>query len=122
MPDRIMIWSGTVCDDKHEYGVGLIMNERTSRALIGYEPVNDRILYAKFKGYPRNVSMVVVYAPTCQHTDEEVESFYNKIEEVFDELPKKDIKIILGDWNTKTACSNTGWKDVMEKYRTGKKN
>jgi len=45
--------------------------------------------------------VVQVYAPTADSTDKEIERFYEDLERVLDELPRKDIKVIVGDWNAK---------------------
>lgn len=43
-----------------------------------------------------NISLICVYAPT-----EEKDTFYQKLEEEYDSLPRHDAKIILGDLNAK---------------------
>jgi len=65
---------------------------------------------------------VQVYAPTADSTDEEIEEFYEGLEKVLDDLPKKDIKIITGDWNAKVGSDNSGWEKVMGRYGYGDQN
>lgn len=38
------------------------------------------------------------------------------------QLPKEDVKVIMGDWNAKVGDKNTGSEEVMEKYSYGNKN
>ena len=38
------------------------------------------------------------------------------------QLPKEDVKVIMGDWNAKVGDENTGSEEVMEKYIHGNKN
>ena len=40
-----LIFSG---GDKDQYGVGMMMTRRTSRALLGYLPISDRVLVVKW--------------------------------------------------------------------------
>ena len=85
--------------EKKEYsrGVGFLLSPRAKAALAGYKPVNSRIMAARFKGKPLNISVVQVYAPTADCPEEEINDFYEKLEETITELPRKDNKIITGD-------------------------
>ena len=120
MPDRRIIWSGG--DRKNKHGVALLMSEKASKALIGYRAVNERLMYARYSGYPRNISVMVIYAPTMEYGEEDLEKFYETVEEVLKEIPKQDMKIIVGDWNAKIGNDNTGWEEVMGKYGFGEIN
>ena len=62
-----------------------------------------RIITARFAGQGFNVSIVHVYLPTTGHIDQEIEEFYEKRQYVYDKLPKRDIKIIMGDLNASVA-------------------
>ena len=42
-----------------------------------------------------------VYAPTTDHTDEEIEIFYNELQNSISKISKKDIMVIQGDMNAK---------------------
>ena len=42
-----------------------------------------------------------VYAPTTLHSDKETEMFYETLEETIARTRKKDITIIISDWNAK---------------------
>ena len=64
---------------------------------MAYNPVNERLMYARFKGYPRNVTVMVVYAPTTTSNDECIEKLYDEIDNAIKLLPKEDIKIVVGD-------------------------
>jgi len=44
--------------------------------LIGLLSVGDRILTARFKGQPFDVSVIQVYAPTADRSEEDLESFF----------------------------------------------
>ena len=92
MPDRRIIWSGG--DRKNKHGVALLMSEKASKALIGCRAVNERMMYARYSGYPRNISVMVVYAPTMEYGEEDLEKFYETVEDVLKEMPKQDMKII----------------------------
>ena len=61
---------------------------------------------------PINMTLIQVYAPTTSHSDEEIEEFYETIEQTFSHLPKNDFLIVQGDWNAKVG-KNTSWKGCV---------
>jgi len=95
-------------EQKHEAGVGFLLSKRAREALLGYKPVSDRVMVARFLARPFNMSVVQVYAPTSDGTDEQVEQFYANLETTLDDIPKTDIVIIAGDWNAKVESDNNG--------------
>lgn len=42
---------------------------------------------------------------------EEIDEFYEKLEKAIKEISKKDIRIIMGDWDVKIGENNSVWKD-----------
>ncbi|ESN98832.1 hypothetical protein HELRODRAFT_162291 [Helobdella robusta] len=83
-----------VTEREHVYGVGMVIGEKAKKALLEYNPVNERMMYARFKGYSRDIDVVVAYAPTMDHSDAEIEAFYDQLEQTLNALPKKDYNMI----------------------------
>ena len=52
-----------------------------------------------FQGKPFNITVTQVYAPTSNA--EEVEQFYEDLQDLQELIPKKDVLFIMGDWNAK---------------------
>uniref|UniRef100_A0A672MKF5 Endonuclease/exonuclease/phosphatase domain-containing protein n=1 Tax=Sinocyclocheilus grahami TaxID=75366 RepID=A0A672MKF5_SINGR len=115
-----VIWSGE--EKNHMRGVGFLLSKRAKDALLGYNPVNSRNIVARFNGAPLNIAVIQVYAPTSDSTEEEVETFYGQLEHTIEELPKKDVKIVIGDWNAKVGTDNLGWEQVMGCHGYGQRN
>ena len=115
-----VIWSGN--EQKHEAGVGFLLSKRACEALLGYKPVSDRVMVARFQARRFNMSVVQVYAPKSDGTDKQVEQFYADLKTTLDDIPKKDIVIIAGDWSAKVGSNNNGWERVMGNFRYGDKN
>src|SRR6266536_4583295 len=115
-----VIWSGEEKD--HIRGVGFLLNTRARAALLGYKPVNSRIIGARFSGQPLNLSVIQIYAPTSDSTEEDNEEFYEKLENTLKELHRKDIKVTTGDWNAKIGKDYKGWEDIMQRYGYGERN
>ena len=46
-----------------------------------------------------NVTIIQVYGPATDVEEDEMQSFYARIQEEIDHIPKQDMIIIVGDWN-----------------------
>ena len=56
-----------------------------------------------FQGYPFNIPVIQVYAPTSNAEETEVEWFYEDLQDLLELTPKKDVLFIIGDWNAKVG-------------------
>ncbi|VDM04466.1 unnamed protein product [Schistocephalus solidus] len=63
------------------HDVTIALSEQVYRALLAWEPVNDRMAYARQKGHFTNISVVSVYAPTSGAEQRDKETFYSKLNE-----------------------------------------
>ena len=66
-----------------------------------FNAISDRLAIIRLQATPFNISIIQVYAPTTDHSDEEIEVFYNNLQNVIKTVSKKDILVIQGDWNAK---------------------
>ena len=71
---------------------------------MGYNPVNDRLISVRLRGQAKNVKLIQVYAPTSAATDEEIETFYEKLQQEINNKDRQDILIISGDLNAKVGA------------------
>ena len=71
-----------------------------------------------FQGKPFNITVILVYAPTSNA--EEVEQFYEDLQDLLQLTPKKDVLFIIGDWNTKVGSQET--PGVSGKFELGVQN
>ena len=53
-----------------------------------------------FQGKPFNI---MVYAPTSNAEEAEVERFYEDLQDLLELSPKTDVLFIIGDWNAKVG-------------------
>lgn len=88
-------------EEWHECGVGLILSKRAKKALLGWKPVNDQIITACF-AYGQ------VYAPMHSTDDMAKDEFYKKLQNVFDDIPNHDLKILIGDFNAQLGGNSRG--------------
>jgi hypothetical protein len=59
--------------------------------------------YIILRGCWCNIIVVNVHAPCEDASDDIKDSFYEEIGRVFDQFPKYDMKILLGDFNAKVG-------------------
>ena len=57
----------------------------------------------RFQGKPFSITVIQVYAPTCNTEEAEVERFYEDLQDLLELTPQKDILFIIGDWNAKVG-------------------
>ena len=90
-----IIWSGE--EKERRKGVGFYLSKRAKGALMEYQPVNSRIIAGRFRANPMNIAVIQICAPTADSTDEEIERFHQQLEDTMASIPKKDVKLIMGD-------------------------
>ena len=76
-------------------GVALIVNKRIQNAVLGYNIKNDRMTLVRFQGKPFNITIIQVYALTSNF--EEVEQFYEDLQDLLELTPKNEVFFIIGD-------------------------
>ena len=59
-----------------------------------------------FQGKPFNITVIQVCVPTS-NAEAEVEWFYEDLQDLLELTPKKDVLIIIGDWNAKVGSQKT---------------
>ena len=52
-----------------------------------------------------NTTAIQAYAPTSN--TEEVKQFYEALQDLLEQTPKKDVLFIIGDWNAKVGSQKT---------------
>ena len=50
-----------------------------------------------------NITVILVYAPTRNAEEAEVEWFHEDLQDLLELTPRKDILFIIGDWNAKVG-------------------
>ena len=79
-------------EDRHEHGVGFLIHKDTVNAIMGCRPVSSRLITIRLKASPFSITIIQTYAPATDYDDDDIEDFYDQLQEVIDQAPKKDIK------------------------------
>ena len=80
-----IIYSGH--EKQHIHGVSILMSKQASEALIGWKPINERIITARFKSKHAKVTVIQANAPTENSSGEDKDTFYDQLSDVYNNLP-----------------------------------
>ena len=88
-------------------GVASIVEKRVQSAVLGCNLNNDRMISVCFQGKPFNITVIQVYALTGNAKEDEVEQFYEGLQDLLELTPPKDVFFIVGDWKAKVESQET---------------
>jgi len=122
LDNNLVIYSGK--SSGYSQGVAVILTKEIKDALIGYTPVSDRIIKLRLQGKPQNLSLVQYYAPTSNASEEDMDGFYDSLQETLESIPNRDIKIVMGDTNAIVgkalhSCETHGVHGLGERNNRG---
>ena len=98
-------------EEEHHRGVGLILKKEVRRTLLKWNPVNERIMSARFNSRFAKLTIIQVYAPTNDAEDESKEEFYEQLQREVKATPRYDVLIVMGDLNAKIGQDNERWEN-----------
>lgn len=106
--------------EEHQRGVGVMMTKKVARCMKGYMAVSDRVLLVKLAGKPIDINIIQVYAPTTDHTEEELDEFYEMVEQAMRHCKPHEINLVMGDLNAKIGEGREG--EVVGPFGLGRRN
>ncbi|CAF4085191.1 unnamed protein product [Rotaria sordida] len=74
----------------------------------------------RLQGKPTNLTIIQIYAPTTEAEESTIDDFYMDLQQILDDVPKKDAILIIGDWNAKVG--ETAVPGIVGKFGLGKRN
>lgn len=101
-------------------GVTLLLDKQTSQAKVEVDCCSGRLMVVRWCRTPVDLLVVVVYMPTSDHLDEEVEELYERIEEKLATCKGKHYLLVLGDINA--TVEEEKILNVVGNYGLGKRN
>ena len=105
--EGIMYFSGGT-DVNHRYGVAVMVSSMVAKSVLDFIPISDRVMILRLQTSHRAMNIIQVHAPTADKDEEEIESFYNTLEEVMKLTRKGEITLVMGDFNSKVGFGVEG--------------
>lgn len=87
---------------------------------IDFFPYSDRLALLKLSAKPFNLNVIQTYVPTAESTEQEIETFYKELKELIKLTKKHEIKIIMGDFNSKIGKGRS--EDLVGPFGLGARN
>lgn len=117
-------WSGRPTDERRESGVGLAIRSNLASKLVSLpKGINDRLMTLKLPLHgKRSATIISAYAPTMTNPDDIKDKFYEDLESVISDVPRKDKLIIMGDFTARVGMDHTAWTNIIGKHGMGKCN
>jgi hypothetical protein len=85
---------------------GFFVHNRIISAVKRVESVSDKMSYMILKGYWHYITVLNVHARTEDKNDDKKDSFYEEVEQAFDQFSRYNMKIFLGDFIAKVGREN----------------
>ena len=70
-------------------GVAIIGNKRVQNEVLGCNLKNDRMISVRFQGKPFKITEILVYSPSSNPEEVEVEQFYEDLQDLLELTPKR---------------------------------
>jgi hypothetical protein len=93
----------------------LLSVKKIKHLILDFQVKSHRICRLRIKGNFFNYSLICTHSPTEDKADEEKDSFYDELDEIYGECPKRDCKIIIGDMNAKVGKEQI-YRSVIGKH------
>jgi hypothetical protein len=98
-----------VGNEDHQLGTSFFVHKRIISAVRRKEFVSDRKSYIILRGHWCNIIVMNVHATCEDKSNDGKNSFYEELGYVFDQFPRYDTKILLGDFSAKV-----GWERYFQ--------
>ena len=105
----------------------MVFSERAAAAWRAagsvFDPASDRLLKVRLKLHTGYVSIIAVYAPTNEpKSEEETAEFYQALQAVMRKVPKRDMVLVMGDFNGRVGNDAESWKGTLGKFGPSEQN
>ena len=91
----------------------MILNNEASRCLMGWKPVNKRILTARFKSCHSKKNPLYRFMLQQKRQKKKKKMIFITHCKTLNEIPKHDIKILMGDMNAQISRNRDGFKQMI---------
>ena len=110
-------------DGIHRQGVAIALRKELLPGVEAIDLIAPDMMSITVHTKDESYVIYQIYAPDSSHSDEEVDCFYDKLQQKIDQRPRKSRLILLGDFNAKVGTDyQDTMTDVVGKFGLGKTN
>ena len=111
------VYYSGVREDQLAYGgVAIAIKANLMSSVSTWCPVNERIVWVRFDADSVSTTVIGCYAPTEVASRDEKELFYKNLQIVLKDVPRRDLVILMGDFNARVAGERNVWKGVIGRF------
>lgn len=96
-PGYILKYSGSNKDRRATAGVGILIRNKFKHNIEDTSYTSERIIRVTLDLGKEKIHFISVYAPDINKSKEEIEIFYNTLQEEVDKVPDGEKILIMGD-------------------------
>lgn len=126
------IYSGASSNNKTRkaHGVAICLNKHATKVWKAsgsiWKAINSRIVTVRLQCKPVNITIIAIYSPINRTNDqkenEEVDGFYEDLQQVVNDTPKTDLLLIIGDFNARVQANTNMLHGPVGPYSVDKMN
>ena len=95
------------------------MTNKLTPMIMEVTPVNERIMRLRIRHSLGVISLISVFAPTEASDLTVKDAFYSTLKSVVDQCPRRDIRLVLGDFNASTVIDRDGYETCVGPHGSG---
>ena len=96
------------------------MKNSVAKSMMGFWTISDRVIMMKLEAKAFNINVMQVYASSQDHDGEEIEKFYEEIQNGIEYAKSDEVICIMGDLNAKVADER--YQNIVGMHGLGRRN
>ena len=106
----VLIWSGVSKEQRAAHGVGLIIHHDKAKDIVSTDYISERLVKVGIREGNKITNYIQVYAPcNDSYSDEEKDSFFEKLSDTINCIPDIEDLHVMGDFNGRVGERRTPW-------------
>ena len=103
-------------EERVKNGVGVVVKGEHTSGVLGVKRVTDRMICVKMEVKGKVLNIVSAYAPQVGCDKEEKEKFWERMDQLVEEIPRDEKVVIGADFNGHVGKGNQGDERIMGKF------
>lgn len=115
-------WQGLSAEERRLHGVGFAVKNSLVDSVTTPTAVSERVSSLKLRLSRGEATLICVYAPTLDASEECKDRFYEEVSRTIEKVPPTDQLYVLGDFNARVGADHHSWPACLGHFGVGKMN